>query len=137
MYFARHLACRAWLHEAGISYRNILGYGEIRWEDIEQIYFGAAEVHVHGIPLGTFERLKIITNLQKRISFGGNIRNTAVLNAAAAQRTFERMHGKAVQEFNNGSELEFGAIRVSLSHGVTVQKWFFSRTIPWREIAAF
>ena len=53
---ARHLACRAWLQEVGISYRNILGYGEVRWEEIEQIYFGAVELHAHWIPLGTFER---------------------------------------------------------------------------------
>src|SRR5262245_38543179 len=70
VYIARHLTCRAWLHEGGISYRNLLGYGEVRWEEIEQIYFGAVELHLHWIPLGTFERFKAITNHQKKISFG-------------------------------------------------------------------
>jgi hypothetical protein len=137
VYFASHLSCRAWLHEAGISYRNLLGYGEVRWEEIEQIYFGAVEVHAHWMPLGTFERLKIITNLQKRVSFGGNIQNTGGINAAAVQRTFERLYGKVVEEFNSGSELKFGAIRVSRSQGVIIRGWFFSRTIPWPEIAGF
>jgi len=137
VYLARHLASRAWLHEGGISYRSILGYGEVRWEEIESIYFGAADVHADWISLGTFETFKAITNQQKKISFGVNIRNAGVIYAAAAQRTFERLYGKAVAEFNSGSELTFGAIRVRPSQGIVLRKWLFSRTIPWPEVAGF
>ena len=137
VYLARHLASRAWLHEGGISYRNILGYGEVRWEEIESIYFGAVDLHADWIPLGTFERFTAITNQQKKISFGGNIRNAGVIYDAAAQRTFERFYRKAVAEFDSGSELKFGSILVRPSQGIILRRWLFSQTIPWREVAAF
>ena len=137
VYLSRHLASRVWLHETGISYRNILGYGEVHWEELEQIYFGSIELHVHWIPLGTFDKFKVVTSQQKKISFPGDIRNAGVLNDAASQRTFERLYRKAVEEFNSGSDLNFGAIRVSPVQGVSIKGLLFSRKIAWRDVAAF
>jgi hypothetical protein len=136
-YIVRHLASRAWLHESGISHRSIFGYGEVRWDEIEWIYYGAVELHAHWIPLGTYEKLKLITREQQEISFAGNIRDTGILYQAASQKTFERLYRRAVEEFNSGSELRFGSIRVAPSSGITIQKSLFSRKIPWQEIAGF
>lgn len=137
VYIARHLGSRAWLHESGISYRNIFGYGEVRWEEIEWIYYGAGDLHAHWVPLGKFEKLKVVTREQNKISFAGNIRNAGVLYEGAAQKTFERLYRRAVEEFNSGSELKFGSIRVEPSRGITIRNWLFSRRILWQEIAAF
>lgn len=137
VYIAHHLASRAWLHESGISYRSILGYGEVRWEEIEWIHYGAVDLHAHGVPLGKFEKLKLITREQQKISFGGNIRDAGVLYEAASQKTFERLYTRAVEEFNSGSELRFGSIRVEPSRGITIRKWLFSQKVRWQEIAGF
>jgi len=132
-----HLVCRAWLHETGISYRKILGSGEIRWMEVEQIYFGTYEVNAHMIPLGTFCNFRIVTTQQRKISFGSSIRDAEVLFDAASKKTFDLLYQKAVQEYNSGSEVEFGAVRVSRETGVTIRRWFRTRTIPWRDIAGF
>ncbi len=79
----------------------------------------------------------MITKEQKKISFGGNIRDTGVLSEAVSRETFERLYRRAVEEFNGGSELNFGAIRVQPSRGITIRKWLSSRRILWREIAGF
>jgi hypothetical protein len=50
----RHLLSRVWLHETGISFQGIFGYGEMRWQEVERLYFGSYEIHAHYIPLGTF-----------------------------------------------------------------------------------
>ena len=137
VYIARHFASRAWLHETGISYRHILGFGEVRWEEIDWIYYGAVELHAHWVPLGKFEKLTLITREQRSISFGGDIRDAGVLYEVSSQKTFERLYRRTVDEFNSGSELRFGSIRVERSGGLTIQKWLFSRKISWQEIAGF
>lgn len=131
------LASRAWLHDGGISYRSIFGYGEVRWEEIEWIYYGAADLQAHWIPLGKLERLKLVTREQRKVSFGGNIQNASMLYEAASQKTFDRLYGRAVEEFNSGTELSFGSIRVTPSLGIIIQKWLVPKTILWREIAGF
>jgi len=133
----RHLVCRAWLHEMGISYRKMLGYGEVRWIEVEQIYFETHEVDVHLIPLGSFSSLRLVTTHQKKIALGENIRNTEVLFEVIAKRTFDALYRNAVLEFNSGSEVDFGAIRVSREKGVTIRRWFRRQTIPWKDIAGF
>ena len=137
VYVACHLTSRAWLHETGISYRRIFGYGEVRWEEIEWIYYGAVELDVHGVlVLGKLEKLKLITREHHKISFVG-IRNAGVLYETASQKTFERLYRRAVEEFNCGSELGFGSICVEPSRGITIRKWLSSRRILWQEIAGF
>ena len=79
----------------------------------------------------------MITNEQQKISFSGNIREAGVLYEAASQKTFERLYRRAVEEFNSGSELRFGAIRIEPSRGITIPKWLFSLRIRWQEIAGF
>jgi len=106
--FLRQLRSRVWLHETGITYRSMFSRGEIQWLDMERLYFGAHEIHVHYIPLGTFYRLKLVST---------------------------QMH-KAMQSFESG-QLDFGAIRVGRSKGVIIKKWYSDKAIPWQEIEAY
>src|ERR1700758_4088251 len=67
------LSSRVRLHEAGISHCGLLGEGELRWPDVASIYFSAYEIHAHYIPLGTFCRLRLVSVLGQRLSFGERI----------------------------------------------------------------
>src|SRR5260370_8977070 len=51
-----HLVSRVWLHELGISYRGILGYGEIRCRELQRFSFGSYQIHAQPIPLRRFHR---------------------------------------------------------------------------------
>src|SRR5260370_8182354 len=45
-----HLVSRVWLHELGISYRGILGYGETPWLDLDPFSFPSHQLHPPPIP---------------------------------------------------------------------------------------
>jgi hypothetical protein len=53
-----------------------------------------------------------------------------------AKFTLKPMMHKAMQSFESG-QLDFGAIRVSRSKGVTIKKWYSDKEIPWQEIEAY
>lgn len=74
-----HLLSRVWVHDLGISFLGLFGYGELRWQDVERIYFYAYEVHAHWIPLGTFYRLKLVSAHGQKISLGDRIRHAEEL----------------------------------------------------------
>ena len=134
--FLRQLRSRVWLHETGITYRSMFGHGEMQWLDMDRIYFGAHEIHAHYIPLGTFYRLKLVSTHGQKVSLGERIRSADDLAKEIAKFTLKPMMHKATQSFESG-QLDFGAIRVSRSKGVTIKKWYSDKEIPWQEIEAY
>lgn len=132
-----HLRSRVWVHDSGISFRGLFGYGELRWQDVERIYFYAYELHAHWIPLGTYYRLKLISMHGQKTSLGERIQHAEDLAKSIGKATLERLLQKAVQEFNREATVDFGSILVSRAGGVTLKKWYADKTIPWAEIAGF
>jgi hypothetical protein len=132
-----YLSSRVWVHELGLSFRGILGYGEIRWDEVERTYFGSYKIHAHHIPLGTFYRLKLRSANGQKISLGERIRGADQLAQQIAKFTFDRLLQQASQQFDVGTQIDFGAIRVSRTGGVTLKKWFRNKTMRWDEIAGY
>ena len=133
----QQLSSRVWLHETGISWRGIRGQGEMRWLDLDRMYCGSYEVHAHYIPLGTFHRLKLVSAQGQKVSLGERIRGADDLAKEIAKFTLRPLLQKAMQSFENGQEVDFGAIGVSRSEGVTVRKWYADKKIPWQEIEGY
>jgi hypothetical protein len=133
----RPLLSRVWMHEMGISFRGILGYGEMRWQEVERLYFGSYEMHAHYFPLGTFYRLKLISSHGEKVSLGERVRRADELAERIGKFTMERLLQKAVQEFNSGATVDFGAILVTRAEGVTLRKWYTDKKIRWDEIAGY
>lgn len=131
------LVSRVWLHELGISYRGILGYGEMRWMELERIYFGSYEIHAHHIPLGTFYRLKLISTHGQKVSLGERVRHADELAERIGKFSFEPLMQKALQTFNSGAVVDFGAILVSRAEGVIIVKLLSDTKIPWQEIEGY
>ena len=133
----RYLTSRVWVHELGVSFRGMLGYREIRWQEVERIYFGSYEIHAHYIPLGTFYRLKLISAHGQKISLGERIRGADQLAQQIAKFTFNRLLQQASQQFNSGAQVDFGAIRVSRAEGLTLKKWYRKKAMRWAEIEGY
>jgi len=133
----RHLAFRLWLHERGISYRGILGKGEILWRDIDRIYVGAYSIQVHHFALGTFYRLRLITKQGAKLSIGERVHRAETLADSIHSYTLQEMVRKAVSEFEGGVELDFGRIRINRKTGVIYRKWFAWREIRWPDLATY
>jgi hypothetical protein len=133
----RQLSSRVWLHETGISWRGIRGQGEMRWLDFDRMYSGSYEIHAHYIPLGTFHRLKLVSTQGQKVSLGERIRGGDDLAKEIAKFTLKPLLQRAMQSFENGQEVDFGAIGVSRGEGMTVRKWYADKKIPWQEIEGY
>jgi hypothetical protein len=133
----RQLSSRVWLHETGISWRGIRGQGEMRWRDVERVYCGSYEIHAHYIPLGTFHRLKLVSAQGQKVSLGERIGGADDLAKEIAKFTLKVLLEKAMQNFENGQEVDFGKIIVSRNEGVTVRTWYDDKKIPWQEIEGY
>ena len=134
---AERLTARAYLHDNGISYHSILSHKEIRWVEVERLYYGAHQVSAHIIPLGTFYQLKLLDQNGQKLSLGGRVGRIAQLAEKIAQYTYEPLLEKATHHFNRGEELDFGLVRVSRSAGLKVKRWSSYAIIPWADLAAY
>ena len=133
----RQLSSRARLHEMGISWRGIRGQGEMRWLDVERVYFGSYEIHAHYIPLGTFHRLKLVSTQGQKVSLGERIGGADDLAREIAKFTLKPLLQKAMQSFENGQEVDFGKVSVSQEGGVTARTWYDDKRIAWQEIESY
>jgi len=132
-----HLWFRVWVHEFGISYRGILGYGEIRWGDLDRIYFGSYTVHAHYIPLGTFYRLRLISLHGEKLSLGERIGEADELANLIQSYTLAQMYQKVLRQLENGKEVNFGRICINRKMGIRYHKWFFWHEIRWKQLNGY
>ena len=132
-----HVRSRVWVHDSGISLRGLFGYGELRWQDVERIYFYSYELHAHWIPLGTYYRLKLVSTHGQKISLGERIGHAEELAQRIGKATLERLLQMAVAGFNSDAAVDFGGILVSRAEGVTFRKWYGDTQIRWEEIAGY
>ena len=128
---------RVWLHQDGISCRGLFGYRQMRWQELACIFFGSYEVWARYVSLGTFHRLRLVTIYGQSFSIGERIERADELAARIEQFTAKPLLQKAMQTFDSGAELDFGAIRLRRAEGLTVKKWFRARKIRWNEIEAY
>jgi hypothetical protein len=131
------LTARAYLHDNGLSYASIFSQKEIRWVEVERLYYGAHQVSAHVIPLGTFYQLKLLDQNGQKLSLGDRVGRIAQLAEKIAQYTYEPLLQKATHNFNRGEELDFGLVRVSRSSGLKVKRWSSYTAIPWADLAAY
>jgi uncharacterized protein DUF6585 len=133
----RHVLPRVWVHETGISFRGLFGQCEMRWQEVERLYFGSYEMHAHYVPLGTFYRLKLVSSHGVKLSLGERVGRADELAERIAKYTFERLLQKAKHELDRGATLDFGPILVSRPEGVKLLKWYADTRIRWEEIVGY
>jgi hypothetical protein len=129
--FACGYANRVFLIEA------FSGAQEIHWRDIDRIYFGSYEIHVHYIALGTFYRLRLVTKQGTKLSLGERLHSADVLAGQIQGYTLPEMLRKALSEFESGVELDFGKIRISRKKGVRYERWFAWHEIRWEDLTLY
>jgi hypothetical protein len=135
--FWRQLSSRVSLHQTGISCRGVLSQKEMRWLDIDRVYFGSYEVHAHYIPLGKFYRLKLVSTHGQKDSLGERVRHADELAEEIKRLTFPRLMERARQSFEHGQAVDFDAILVSRLEGLTVRHWYSDVKIAWQEIEGY
>jgi hypothetical protein len=125
------------LHSDGICYRSLLEKKEMRWEEVERFYFEATKRSINFIPVGTYYLYKLVDAGGKKIEFGNRIERPRQLGQKLIEQTYPALYQKVADRFNNGQDLDFGAIRVSKAGGIKVKKLFGYKEIPWDQVSSY
>jgi len=125
------------LHSDGISYRSLLGEKEMRWEEVERFYYQAIKQRINFIPVGTYYLYKLVDVEGKEIKCGNRIERPGQLGQKLIEQTYPTLFRKIADRFNNGQDLDFGAIRVSKAGGIRVKKLFGFMEIPWDQVSSY
>lgn len=125
------------LHQEGISYRSFFGSQEMRWDQIEKFTYSSVKQSINFIPAGTSHTFKLEDSMGQKLSLGNCVAKAEELGQKLIEMTYGPLMEKLSDRYNNGQELDFGAIRVSRNHGLRVKKTFRWHSIPWEQLADY
>ena len=123
-------------HKDSLSYHTLLGEKEFRWDSLERFYYAATRRSIHFIPVGTYYHFKLVDSEGKKLTFGNQVENPAQVGQRLIEKTYPALFRKASDQFKNGQDLDFGAIKVSRLTGIKVKKLFGYKTITWDEVSS-
>jgi len=108
---AERLTARAYLHDNGISYHSILTRKEMRWQEVERLYYGAHLLSGHAVVLGTFYRLKLLDQNGQKLSLGDRVGRIPQLAEKIAQATYDPLLIQSHRQVQSRrrSRLRFGS----------------------------
>lgn len=135
------LSVRLSIDPVGIRYRSLLGSSEMRWDEVDALYSGAAITLLYGvIPIGTryhfklkagasdeeriykirhLGKVKLTTATTKRssstreISFGSRFSKPDRISRLLDEFTFPVLWRKVTAAYNGGRDVSFGDFRIS------------------------
>jgi hypothetical protein len=126
------------LHAEGITYRNLLGEQQMKWDDVQNFYYSATKRSINFIPVGTYYSYKLLDAHGKKISLGTGIAQAKALGARLIELTQLPLLKKATEQFNNGANVDFGPIKLDRVKGITVKKWLRGwKQVPLSEVHAY
>lgn len=136
-FFLSLRSLRVSLHNDGISYRSLISEKEMRWEAVERFYYEAIKRSINFIPVGTYYLYRLVDAEGKKIRVGNRIEHPAQLGQKLIELTYPALYRKIADRYNNGEDLDFGAIRVSRAGGIEVKKLFGYKGIPWDQVSSY
>ncbi len=136
-FFLSLRSLRVSLHNDGISYRSLISEKEMRWEAVERFYYEAIKRSINFIPVGTYYLYRLVDAEGKKIRVGNRIEHPAQLGQKLIELTYPALYRKIADRYNNGEDLDFGAIRVSRAGGIKVKKLFGYKGIPWDQVSSY
>jgi hypothetical protein len=134
------LSLRVTLHSDGISYHTLFGEKEMRWDAVDRFYYSAIETRAYHLgvgatPVGTTYRFKFVYAEGKTLVLGSRVAKPEKLGPKLIEYSYPALFRKVVDQFNNGQEVDFGAIRLSRDTGIKVKKRFGYQEIPWNQVS--
>lgn len=131
------LTCRVTLDQLGITYRSVMGEMQMRWVDVEKMYYQATKESVNLIPVGTYYRYKLVDCNGRKIKFGSRIGHGAKLAELLVKMTYPHVFDRCAARYNAGSEVDLGDIRLSRQNGIRVKRLLGWKHIPLSEVAEY
>jgi hypothetical protein len=129
---------RVVLYPEGLSYSNLFGEKQIRWDDLDRFYYQATKQSINFIPVGTSYWLRLIDSQGQKIRFGSGLTKTAALASKLLELTQGPLLKRIATQFDNGVDVDFGPIRVNRQGGIVIRNsWGRLIRIPWNEVRSY
>jgi hypothetical protein len=129
---------RVVLYPEGLSYSNLVGEKQVRWDDIERFHYRATKRSVNLIPVGTYYWFRLVDTQGQKISFGSGLTRAASLGNKLLELTQIPLLRRVASQFDSGVDVDFGPIRLNRQSGVVVKKsWGRHKQIPWTEVHSY
>jgi Family of unknown function (DUF6585) len=120
----------------GVAMTSISGTTEMRWDQVESLYYQAIQHREYGIPIMTSYTLRLVDmsgNVLKIPAGLGKARNLATL---VVRYTTPLIMDRLLQRFNGGERLAFGSIQISSAEGIQAKANALKTvTTPWSMFA--
>lgn len=135
-YLAWVLSVRASLDERGIYYRSLFGAAEMKWDEVEQLWFIGERGRIAPYaPASKSYHLRITDRQGKTLTTGGRFERTGELADRIFTYTTDRLFEKCWQRFQRGEEVDFGRIRLHRDRGMGIRKGGSNIDyVPWTEV---
>jgi hypothetical protein len=129
---------RVVLYPEGLSYSSFFGEKNIRWDDLLHFYYRATKRSINFIPIGTYYWFRLVDTHGQSIRFGSGLAETSALANRLLELTQGPLLRRIASQFDSGTDVDFGRIRVNRQSGVVVKKsWGRLKRIPWNEVHSF
>lgn len=126
------------LHPEGVTYRNLFGEQQMRWDEVEKFYYSATKRSVNLIPIGTYYTFKLFDAQGKKISFGTGIEKPQVLGVKLIELTQSHLLKKACHQFDSGADVDFGPIKLNRMNGISAKKLFGGwKQLPLNDVYSY
>ena len=129
---------RLTLYSEGLSYANLLGEKQFRWDDVHHFYYQATKRSINFIPIGTYYWFRLIDSQGQKIRFGSSLSQASVLADKLVELTQGPLLKRIAAQFDSGVNVGFGPIVVGKQSGIAIRKSFGGvKHIAWDEVHSF
>ena len=127
------------LYPEGLSYANLLGEKQFRWDDVHHFYYQATKRSINFIPIGTYYYwFRLIDSQGQKIRFGSSLSQASVLADKLVELTQGPLLKRIAAQFDSGVDVGFGPIVVGKQSGIAIRKSFGGvKHIAWDEVHSF
>jgi hypothetical protein len=129
---------RVVLYSEGMTYTTLFVEKQIRWDNLDRFFYHGTKNSINFIPVGTSYSFRMIDSQGQKIRFGGGFTRMAELATRLAELAQGPLLKKIASQFDSGTDVNFGPIRMNRQNGISVRKRFGRvKQIPWDEVASY
>lgn len=121
------------IDSVGIQSKSRKGKKEIRWEDVTRFTYAATSERLNFIPMGTYYSLKLEDIHGVKIHITNRVSGLKSLASELIHRTTPPLLQKVTDQFNSGTEVDFGSIKLSKNRGLISEGLFKQIEVPLNE----
>jgi hypothetical protein len=120
----------------GIVKTGLLGEADMRWDQVEELYFEALQHHEHGIPVHTSYEIRLVDMSGNVVKIPTGLGKARQLATLVTGYVIPLITDRLEQRFNFGERLGFGSIQISRHEGIQAKANAFKRVVtPWSMFA--